>query len=137
MLTFHGFLFQDASPSTFHGFHEAGEDLAALALAAFSFVATPRRVWIALAGLAIFISGLIGGYHAGVEYDWWEGITSCSSLVASTGDPLDAIMNAPLIRCDAAPWDLFGISLAGWNFLISCGTGIAVWVLLKRGSEAG
>lgn len=110
---------------------------AALALAAFSFVATPRRVWIALAGLAIFISGLIGGYHAGVEYDWWEGITSCSSLVASTGDPLDVIMNAPLIRCDAAPWDLFGISLAGWNFLISCGTGIAVWVLLKRGSEAG
>lgn len=73
-----------------------------------------------LALLAVLIGGLIGGYHAGVEYDWWEGLTSCATTAVVTGgDPLDAIMNAPLIRCDVAPWDLFGISLAGWNFLIS------------------
>ncbi len=73
-----------------------------------------------LALLAVLIGGLIGGYHAGVEYGWWEGLTSCATGVAmGEGDPLDAIMNAPLIRCDVAPWDLFGISLAGWNFLIS------------------
>lgn len=105
---------------------------AALVLAILSFLISPRRVWTALAGLAIFVSGAIGGLHAGVEYGWWEGITSCASVVQTDGDPLEAIMNAPLIRCDAAPWDLFGISLAGWNFLISCGTGIAVWVLLRQ-----
>ncbi len=81
----------------------------------------PRlKVATALALLAILIGGLIGGYHAGVEYGWWEGFTSCASGVAmGEGDPLDAVMNAPLIRCDVAPWNLLGVSLAGWNFLIS------------------
>ncbi|MFZ9396494.1 MAG: disulfide bond formation protein B [Erythrobacter sp.] len=105
---------------------------AALALALLSFVAPPRRTWVALAGLAILVSGLIGGFHAGVEYGWWEGLTACSTTVPVTGDPLDAIMNAPLIRCDSAPWDLFGISLAGWNFLISCSVAIVIWTLQRR-----
>jgi len=100
---------------------------AAIALAIVSFVAAPGRVWVALAGLAIITSGLIGGFHAGVEYGWWEGITGCSTL-ASDVDVMD-ISAAPLIRCDVAPWDLFGISLAGWNFLISCAGGAAVLAL--------
>lgn len=74
----------------------------------------------ALALLGVLIGGLIGGFHAGVEYGWWEGLTACATAaVGDAGDPLDAIMNAPVIRCDVAPWDLLGISLAGWNFLIS------------------
>ena len=84
----------------------------------------------------VFVSGAIGGLHAGVEYGWWEGLTACSSVVATDGDPLEAIMNAPLIRCDAAPWDLFGISLAGWNFLISCGVAITIWVLQARSAKS-
>ncbi|MEE1877698.1 disulfide bond formation protein B [Altererythrobacter litoralis] len=107
----------------------------ALGLAGLSFVAPPRNLWVALAGLSIFVSGMIGGFHAGVEYGWWEGLTACSTTVEVSGDPLAAIMNAPLIRCDSAPWDLFGISLAGWNFLISCGAGIAICVLLRRGAK--
>jgi disulfide bond formation protein DsbB len=91
---------------------------AALVFAAFSFWIAPQRVWVALAGLAIITSGLIGGFHAGVEYSWWEGITGCSSLPSAI-DVMD-VSAAPLIRCDVAPWSLFGISLAGWNFLISC-----------------
>ncbi|RGP41841.1 hypothetical protein BPTFM16_02150 [Altererythrobacter insulae] len=109
---------------------------AALGLAFLSFLAPPRRVWIGLAGLAIFVSGAIGGFHAGVEYGWWEGLTACSSAVATDVDPMEAIMNAPIIRCDAAPWDLFGVSLAGWNFLISCGTGVVVWALLAKSRQA-
>ena len=100
---------------------------AALAFAIISFIAVPQRVWVALAGLAIITSGLIGGFHAGVEYAWWEGITGCSTL-ASDVDVMD-ISAAPLIRCDVAPWDLFGVSLAGWNFLISCAGGAAVLAL--------
>lgn len=109
---------------------------AALALGLMSLVMAPRRLWIALAGLAIIISGLIGGFHAGVEYDWWEGLTRCATTVDAGGDAMDAILNAPLVRCDAAPWDLFGISLAGWNFLISTLGGLAIWVLLGRKEPA-
>ena len=109
---------------------------AALALGLMSLVVAPRRLWIALAGLAIIMSGLIGGFHAGVEYDWWEGLTRCATTVDAGGDAMDAILNAPLVRCDAAPWDLFGISLAGWNFLISTLGGLAIWVLLGRKEPA-
>ena len=100
---------------------------AALAFSALSFVIVPQRVWVALAGLAIITSGLIGGFHAGVEYGWWQGITGCSSL-PSTIDVMD-VNAAPLVRCDVAPWDLFGISLAGWNFLISGIGGAAILAL--------
>lgn len=108
----------------------------ALALGLLSMVAQPRRLWIALAGLAVIASGMIGGFHAGVEYDWWEGLTRCATTVETGGDAMDAIMNAPLVRCDAAPWDLFGISLAGWNFLISTLGGLAILALLARKEPA-
>ena len=107
---------------------------AALALALAGFVVPPKRLFVALAGLAVLTSGAIGAFHAGVEYGWWEGLTSCSTLPSSSGDPLAAIMAAPVIRCDLAPWDLFGISLAGWNFLISTVGGLAIIALLGRKS---
>jgi disulfide bond formation protein DsbB len=111
---------------------------AAVPLALVSFVAAPKRLLIGLAGLAILISGLIGGFHAGVEYSWWEGITGCAlpPVAADGGSALDAIMEAPLVRCDAAPWDLFGISLAGWNFLVSCAGALAIFALLARSKKA-
>lgn len=105
---------------------------AAVGLAALSFVAPPKRFWIALAGIAILVSGAIGGFHAGVEYDWWEGVTACSTVSAGGGNALEAIMNAPVVRCDVAPWTLAGISLAGFNFLISTAAGIAILVLLGK-----
>ncbi len=94
---------------------------AALALAVLAF-ALPRQRWpIALAALTILASALIGGYHAGAEYKWWQGFTSCTSEIAFKpgGDPLDAIMAAPRVRCDEVQWSLLGLSLAGFNFLIS------------------
>jgi disulfide bond formation protein DsbB len=100
---------------------------AALGFALVSYAAVPPRVWAALAGLAIMTSGLIGGFHAGVEYGWWEGITGCASLSGDI-DVMD-VAAAPLVRCDEAPWDLFGISLAGWNFLISTVGGGAICAL--------
>jgi disulfide bond formation protein DsbB len=106
---------------------------AALALALGSFVVPPPRVWVALAAAAIAVSGLIGAFHAGVEYGWWEGITTCATPVAGTGgDVLDAILAAPIVRCDVAPWTLAGISLAGFNFIISVLSAIAIWALLAK-----
>lgn len=84
------------------------------------------------AAMAIFISGLIGGFHAGVEYGWWEGITTCATSGAVS---LDSIMEAPLVRCDVAPWSLFGISLAGYNFVLSVGGAIAILILLAKGRK--
>ena len=108
---------------------------AALGMGLLSTIAAPKRLWLALAGLAIFISGLIGGFHAGVEYGWWEGFTSCSTVATNGQDPLMAILNAPLVRCDEVQWSLIGISLAGWNFLISISSAIAIAVLLKGKSR--
>ncbi|HVR90011.1 MAG TPA: disulfide bond formation protein B [Novosphingobium sp.] len=88
------------------------------------------------AALAIGVGGLLGAFHAGVEYHWWEGVTACSSTATLGGDPLEAIMNAPIVRCDVAPWDLLGISLAGWNFLISSAAALTIAVLLRRGRTA-
>lgn len=109
---------------------------AAVALGLVSTVTAPRRLWIALAAVAILISGLIGAYHAGVEYGWWEGLTACSTLASGGDDPLEAIMNAPLVRCDDVQWSLLGSSLAGWNFLISSVTAGAVFWLLQRKERA-
>ena len=104
---------------------------AAIALALLSTMIAPRNLWLALAATAILISGFIGAFHAGVEYGWWQGITSCSTPISDAGgDPLAAIMNAPLVRCDVAPWSLLGISLAGWNALISTISALAIFRLL-------
>jgi len=108
----------------------------ALALALLAISRPSGRLLVALAGVAIGISGLIGAFHAGVEYHWWEGLTACSTTAKPAGDPLDAILHAPLVRCDVAPWSLLGISLAGWNFLFS---GAAAWAiaLLLLGKRMG
>lgn len=89
---------------------------------------------LALAAAAILISGLIGGFHAGVEYGWWDGLTKCATTMAD-GDRstiLARIMAAPIIRCDVAQWDLAGISLAGFNFIFSTGAALMVFALMIR-----
>ena len=107
---------------------------AALALALLAFVLRGQaRELTLLAGLAIAVSSGIGLFHAGVEYHWWEGLTRCSTNpVTNSADALNSIMNAPFVRCDAAQWTLFGISLAGWNFLISGIAAGAIFGLLAR-----
>ena len=52
---------------------------------------------------------------------------------ADGGSALDAILATPLIRCDVAPWTFLGVSLAGYNFIISILTGIAALVLVAKG----
>lgn len=109
--------------------------IAAIALALLAFTMKGRGAGdmaVILAATATGISGLIGAFHAGVEYGWWEGITACATVASGTGNALDAIMNAPVVRCDHAPWSLFGISLAGFNFLISLSGAAMVFALLGK-----
>ena len=107
------------------------------AVLAFAVKGEARRLMVRIAGIAILVAALLGGYHAGVEYGWWEGITTCATTAEAGGDPLEAILNAPIVRCDTAPWSLFGISLAGWNFLISGLAAIAIFALSAQGRRKG
>src|SRR3546814_6015282 len=77
--------------------HQAAALLAALALLLRRSDAAMRTLTL-LAALGIAISGLIGIFHAGVEYGFWEGLTTCSTT-QSGPVTLDSIMAAPLIRC--------------------------------------
>lgn len=107
---------------------------AAIPLAAVALSARGTRLGealVRLAALAILVSGLFGAFHAGVEYGWWQGPTACSSTSLGS-DPLASIMSAPLIRCDAPAWTLFGVSFAGFNFLISVASAALVFALLGR-----
>jgi disulfide bond formation protein DsbB len=92
-------------------------------------LSSPRtRLLVLLAALAVAISGAIGVFHAGVELGYWEGITHCT---ASGATSLKDIMSVPLVRCDQVQWDFLGISMAGWNALLSLG-GAAAIVALAR-----
>jgi disulfide bond formation protein DsbB len=84
-----------------------------------------------LALLLVATSGAIGVFHAGVEWQWWPGPSACTTGYVFTGK-LD--LNAPVPRCDVAAWRLFGISMAGYNALISLGTAVLGAVLLVRKS---
>lgn len=88
--------------------------------------------FVAFAGLGILVSGLIGVFHAGVEYGWWEGITRCTSTAGSSGNLMADIMNAPLIRCDTPQWEVLGISLAGFNAIISVSAALVIFGLLRQ-----
>jgi disulfide bond formation protein DsbB len=93
-----------------------------------------QQILVVLGATAAAATGAIGGYHAGVEQGWWQGPTTCSSgpiTGLSADELLDQIMAAPLVRCDEIPWELFGISMAGWNAVISFGL-MALWLMALR-----
>ncbi|QDZ08796.1 disulfide bond formation protein B [Sphingomonas panacisoli] len=111
---------------------------AALVIALLAFVpAMPTRLLVALAAIAIAVSGAIGVAHAGVEYHWWQGFTACTKTSGSGSITLDDLMKAPIVRCDQPQWSLFGISLAGFNAIISLSGALVIFGLLLRRGRAG
>jgi disulfide bond formation protein DsbB len=105
----------------------------ALAVIAFSApaVSSRARLFTLLAALAIATSGAIGVYHAGVEAKIFEGFTTCTALpkATSTAELLKQITHAPLVRCDEIQFQFLGISMAGWNAIVSL-SGAALILLL-------
>jgi disulfide bond formation protein DsbB len=90
-------------------------------------------VW--LAALAILSSGAIGAYHAGVEAGVFEGFTQCTSTISglSGDDLLKAVMAAPVVRCDQIQFEFLGISMAGWNAILSILAALVIlWLSLRR-----
>jgi disulfide bond formation protein DsbB len=91
---------------------------------------------LALAGAAAALAtAAIGAFHVGVEQKWWEGLASCTAGSIegiSTADLLDpnVVVAAP-VRCDEIAWQLAGISMAGWNVIISLGL-MAIWIMAAQ-----
>ncbi len=95
---------------------------------------TRNRALAAASIAALFVNAGIAAFHAGVEQHWWQGITACAApmVTGTTAEVIGQMMAQPLVRCDAIAWSLFGISMAGWNALISTVTGgTALWRLTR------
>ena len=101
---------------------------AAIVLAALAFVMPARaRALTLLAAAAVAISGAIGVYHALVELGILEGFTTCTTTGSGS---LADILATPLIRCDQVQFAFLGISMAGWNAILSLGSAIVIFWLV-------
>ena len=98
----------------------------------------PRAVL--LAGLAIVGAAALGNaglatYHAGVEWHFWQGPTECTGPIGnlgSAGNLLERLDTVKVIRCDEVQWKFLGLSLAGYNVLISLLlAAIAAWGIVR------
>jgi len=92
-------------------------------------------VFAVLGLLSALITAGIGGFHAGVERGWWEGPQSCTSTSIdnlSTEELLAQIMSAPMVRCDEIPWQMFGLSMAGWNMVVSICLAVLWTIAIKQ-----
>ena len=114
----------------------------AIAIAAFALAlpsgSNGARGLTLLAAAAIALSGAIGVYHAGVELGIFEGLTTCTTLASgnSSEELLKSIMGAPLVRCDQVQFAFLGISMAGWNAILSLGGAALIAFLALRRDAA-
>lgn len=97
------------------------------------------RLVLGLVGLLMAGGAVLAAYHAGVEWHWWAGPTTCSGAGPVQGGNLLTDLNtARVVRCDEAPWRLAGISLAGYNVLIAAALAlIAFLAAFQPGARAG
>jgi disulfide bond formation protein DsbB len=116
--------------------------MVALVPAALAFTApaisTRARLLTLLAALAIAASGAIGVYHAGVEAKIFEGFTTCTATGKglSNAELLEQIRHARIVRCDEVQFRFLGISMAGWNAILSLGGASLILLLTLRGRRA-
>src|SRR3954453_1220720 len=105
---------------------------ALVALAAASEAPRPALyAGLAILALAAFGNAGLGAYHAGVEWGLWTGPTECTGPVVDlgkAGNLLERLDSVKVIRCDEVQWRFLGLSLAGYNVLISfLVAGLAGW----------
>ena len=108
---------------------------------ALAFAASRRAPQpVLLAGFAVLLlaalaNAWLGGYHAGVEWQFWQGPTDCSGPVVnlgSAGNLLERLDTVKVVRCDEVQWRFLGLSLAGYNVLISLLMAlIALWGIVS------
>jgi disulfide bond formation protein DsbB len=114
---------------------------ALVALAAARDAARPVLVaGLAVLALAALANAVLGIYHAGVEWKFWQGPTDCTGEIGnlgSAGNLLERLDTVKVIRCDEVQWRFLGLSLAGYNVLISLLMAtIAAWGIVKPAKRA-
>ena len=93
------------------------------ALLGLAAVGLARPSWTILLALALvlLVSAGFGAHHAGVEFGWWPGPDACTGT--SGADTVDELRRRMLeeqpVRCDRPSWTFLGVSMAGYNFLVS------------------
>ena len=114
----------------------AGIALAAVTLAlAWRGAAVAARAGLALLALLFLFSAGFGTYHAGVEWGFWAGPTGCTGAIAhpaSNADFLRQLQSVHVVRCDAVAIRILGLSLAGWNAVVSLAIAGVALVALRR-----
>lgn len=111
--------------------------------AAVASFARPRvaLAFALVAAAALIVTAAIGVFHAGVEYQWWQGPQACSGTIPrglSAEELRKYLFNARMVRCDQVAWSLWGISMAGWNAVLSAAlafvvaAGAANWVRSQK-----
>ena len=83
----------------------------------------PLAVWytaIVVVGAIFAWGAYMGAYHAGVEWGFWPGPTACTGLGGGFSfEDLSDLNATRVIPCDVVQFRFIGISLAGYNALIS------------------
>ena len=77
--------------------------------------------------IIMFAGVALGAYHTGVEWKLWAGPAECTGPISdfgSAGNLLKQMQTTSVVRCDEAAWRLLGLSLAGYNVLISAALAI-------------
>ena len=91
---------------------------------------------LVLIGLSLtwIASSIAGLYHFGIEMNFWTGPDECSSSIDFSKDTLKYLLNKSPIKCDEVMFSIFGLSLAGWNALISFFMFmiVSVFLMIKR-----
>ena len=95
----------------------------------------PSNPGLAKAGLVLLAalwlgSMLFGIYHSGVEWKWWPGPVTCTAQAGFTGGLPD--LSKPAVLCDTPAMRIFGLSLAGWNAVISLGLALIALAGLRQ-----
>jgi disulfide bond formation protein DsbB len=104
----------------------AAASIAVLALIATRFATDTltKRAFALLLFCAFGAGAIIAGFHVGVEYKWWPGLAECAGggELKVSPDLLGTLSNSMEVpSCDKVAWSMLGISMAGWNMLISLG----------------
>ena len=112
----------------------------AMAVAAIGIYLRPgrgSRAALAVLALTFLVSAALGLYHSGVEWGWWLGPSDCGGgtgqAAESVGDFMKSLETTRVVSCTEAAWRFLGLSLAGWNVVISLAlTAFAVLSLGRR-----
>ena len=84
-----------------------------------------------LGGVILWLSSSLAGlYHFGIEMNFWTGPDGCSSNIDFSKDTLTYLLKRSPIKCDEVMFEIFGLSLAGWNALASFSIFLMISILL-------